>query len=175
VHRLDKDTSGVILVAKDDQTHWLLASQFRDRQVRKEYHAVVRGVVDLDADLVSAPLGPDRRNPTKMTVRLDNGRPSETYYEVIERFDAHTLVRCMPKTGRTHQIRVHMQSIGHPIVSDRVYGNMVPALAALCPRQALHARSLTVRHPASGEPITFEAPVPPDMTRLLEHLRSQRS
>jgi len=171
VHRLDKDTSGVILVAKDDSTHWALASQFRERTVRKEYHAVVKGVVELDADLISAPIGADRRQPTKMAVRVDIGRASETYYEVIERFPRHTWVRCMPKTGRTHQIRVHMMSIGHPLVSDHVYGGVQPALLQVCPRQALHARSLTFRHPQSAEVLTFEAPLPDDITRLLAAVR----
>jgi 23S rRNA pseudouridine1911/1915/1917 synthase len=171
VHRLDKDTSGVILVAKDDSTHWALAGQFRDRTVRKEYLAVVRGRVELDADLISAPLGPDRRRPTRVAVRMDVGRPSETYFEVIERFPAHTYVRCHPKTGRTHQIRVHLASIGHPIVSDPLYGGSVPSLTAICPRQALHARSLTFRHPHSGDVLTFESPLPADFERLLAHLR----
>lgn len=171
VHRLDKDTSGVILVAKDDQTHWAVANQFRERTVKKEYHAVTRGVISFDADLISGPIGPDRRHPTKMAIRLDIGRPSETYFEVIERFSAHTYVRCMPKTGRTHQIRVHMMSAGHPLVSDRVYGGFVPALAEFCPRQALHARRLEITHPNTGERMAFEAPLPEDFTRLLEHLR----
>ena len=171
VHRLDKDTSGVILVAKDDQTHHALASQFRERTVRKEYHAVVRGVVELDADLLSSPIGNHRTAPTRMAVRMDIGRPSETYYEVVERFKRHTWVRCMPRTGRTHQIRVHMESIGHPLVNDRVYGNVEPDLFALCPRQALHARSVTFRHPASADMLTFESPLPADMTALIEHLR----
>ena len=171
VHRLDKDTSGVILVAKEDTAHWALAAQFRERTVRKEYLAVVRGAIELDADLISAPLGPDRRRPTRVAVRMDVGRPSETYFEVIERFPAQTYVRCLPKTGRTHQIRVHMASIGHPIVSDPLYGGSVPSLAAICPRQALHARSLTIRHPHTGDVLTFESPLPADMEALLAHLR----
>jgi 23S rRNA pseudouridine1911/1915/1917 synthase len=171
VHRLDKDTSGVILVAKDDQTHWSVANQFRERTVKKEYHAVARGVISFDADLISGPIGPDRRHPTRMAIRLDVGRASETYFEVIERFSAHTYIRCMPKTGRTHQIRVHMMSAGHPLVSDRVYGGFVPALAEHCPRQALHARRLEITHPATGERMAFEAPLPEDFARLLEHLR----
>ena len=171
VHRLDKDTSGVILVAKDDQTHAMIANQFRDRTVRKEYHAVCRGVISFDADLISGPIGPDRRQHTRMAIRLDVGRPSETYFEVIERFAAHTYVRCMPKTGRTHQIRVHMMSAGHAIISDRAYGGFMPALAHFCPRQALHARSLTITHPSSADRVTFEAPIPADMASLLEHLR----
>ena len=171
VHRLDKDTSGVMVVAKDDTSHWALADQFRTRTVRKEYHAIVRGVVELDADLISGPIGPDRRQPTKMSVRMDIGRESETYFEVVERFKGFTWVRCMPKSGRTHQIRVHMASIGHPLVSDRLYGGYVPALWDVCPRQALHARSLTFRHPQSGDMLTFEAKIPDDITRLIEFLR----
>lgn len=171
VHRLDKFTSGVILVAKDDQTHHHLASQFRERFVRKEYHCVVRGRVEFDSDLIDAPIGPDKRYPTRMAVRFDVGRASTTYYEVIERFERHSYVRCMPKSGRTHQIRVHMAFTGYPLVSDKVYGGVEPALLDICPRQALHAKSITFRHPQTGEMVTFEAPLPPDITALLEHLR----
>ena len=171
VHRLDKDTSGVIIVAKDDQTHHHLASQFRERFVRKEYHCVVKGRVEFDADLIDAPIGPDKRMPTRMSVRFDVGRPSQTYYEVIERFARHSYVKCMPKSGRTHQIRVHMAFVGYPLVGDRLYGGMEPALQEICPRQALHARSVTFRHPQTGEVVTFEAPLPPDMTALIDHLR----
>jgi 23S rRNA pseudouridine1911/1915/1917 synthase len=172
VHRLDKFTSGVILVAKDDQTHHHLASQFRERFVRKEYHCVVRGRVEFDSDLIDAPIGPDKRHPTRMAVRFDVGRASTTFYEVMERFARHSYVRCMPKSGRTHQIRVHMAFTGYPLVSDKVYGGVEPALLDICPRQALHAKSITFRHPQSGEMVTFEAPLPPDMTALLEHLRA---
>jgi 23S rRNA pseudouridine1911/1915/1917 synthase len=171
VHRLDKDTSGVILVAKDDQTHHGLASQFRERTVHKTYLAVVRGVVELDADLVSAPIGVHKRMPTRMSVRFDIGRASETFYEVAERFQRHTLVKCMPKSGRTHQIRIHMEYIGHPIVSDKLYGGTEPALLAYCRRQALHAHRISFRHPATGEQMTFESPLPPDISALVEHLR----
>ena len=170
VHRLDKNTSGVILIAKDDVTHHALAAQFRERTVKKEYLAVVKGVLELDADLVSAPLGAHKRHPTRMAVRLDVGRPSETYFEVAERYDAATRVRCYPRTGRTHQIRVHMASIGHPIISDPTYGGVVPELRAICPRHALHARRLTFRHPATGAMVTFEAPVPEDIAALVRHL-----
>jgi 23S rRNA pseudouridine1911/1915/1917 synthase len=171
VHRLDKDTSGVILVAKDDLTHHGLASQFRERTVHKTYWAIVRGVVELDADLVSAPIGTHRRAPTRMAVRFDVGRASETYYEVVERFERHTWVRCMPKTGRTHQIRVHMEFIGHPLVGDKVYGGVEPSLAVICPRQALHAHRIEFRHPRTGEEMAFESPIPADMAALIEHLR----
>ncbi len=171
VHRLDKDTSGVILVAKDDVTHHGLSDQFRERTVKKEYMAVVRGRVELDADLISGPIGPHRTNPMRMAVRLDVGRPSETYYQVVERLRDATLVRCMPRTGRTHQIRVHMASIRHPILSDRVYGGVVRPLLEFCPRQALHAHRLSFRHPRTGEPMSFEAPLPDDIAALVAHLR----
>jgi 23S rRNA pseudouridine1911/1915/1917 synthase len=173
VHRLDKDTSGVILVAKDDQTHHGLATQFRNRTVRKTYLAVVRGVVELDADLVSAPIGVHKRIPTRMSVRFDIGRPSETFYEVAERFPRHTLVRCMPKTGRTHQIRIHMEYVGHPLVQDKLYGGTEPALLAFCRRQALHAFRIAFRHPQTGEEMAFEAPLHEDMAALVEHLRGK--
>ncbi len=171
VHRLDRDTSGVILVAKDDLTHHALAAQFRERTVKKEYHAVVKNVIELDADLISAPLGRHRTHRTKQAVRLDVGRPSETYFEVIERFEAATWVKCMPRTGRTHQIRVHMASIRHPIISDRVYGGVVHHLQKICPRQALHARKLTFRHPQSGDQMQVEAPLPTEIEGLLEYCR----
>ena len=171
VHRLDKDTSGVILVAKDDLTHHGLGAQFRDRTVRKTYWAIVRGVVELDADLVSAPIGNHKRIPTRMSVRFDVGRASETYYEVVERFARHTWVRCMPKTGRTHQIRIHMEFTGHPLVGDKLYGGVEPALSAFCPRQALHAASIEFRHPRTGDTMRFEAPMPADMQALVDHLR----
>ncbi len=171
VHRLDKDTSGVMLVAKDDATHHALAAQFRDRTVRKEYECVVKGVMDLDADLISAPIGPYRRHPTRMAVRLDIGRESETYVEVVERLRNATYVRCKPRTGRTHQIRVHLLSMGHPIVSDPFYGGVVSTLTPVCPLLALHARRLTFRHPASGEDVTVEAPLREEIATLIEHLR----
>jgi len=171
VHRLDKDTSGVILVAKDDQTHHHLASQFRERFVRKEYHCIVKGRVEFDSDLIDAPIGANKNIPTRMAVRYDVGRESQTYYETLERFAAHSYVKCMPKSGRTHQIRVHMSFTGYPIVSDKLYGGMEPALYELCPRQALHAHKITFRHPQTGDVMTFEAALPPDMTALLAHLR----
>ncbi len=167
VHRLDKDTSGVILVAKDDRAHHHLAAQFAERTVTKEYEAVVKGVMELDADIVSAPLGPDRRHPTKQSVRLDIGKAAQTYFEVVRRFDAATYVRCRPRSGRTHQIRVHLASIGHPIISDRNYGGVVRHLTVSCGRQALHARRITFRHPESGEDMTIEAPLPDDFARLV--------
>jgi len=185
VHRLDRDTTGVILVIKDDRVHEQIARQFEDREVEKEYVCIVEGRVELDSDLVDAPIAHDPRNRQKMAVRRE-GKTAQTIYRVAERFQRFSVVRCMPKSGRTHQIRVHMQYIGHPIVADALYGHRdavflsdltggehSPDEPPLLERQALHARRLTVYHPGLRERITFEAPVPPDMMRLIDVLREQ--
>jgi len=173
VHRLDKDTSGLLVVARDDDSHARLADQFRDRTVRKTYLAVVHGVMEFDADLVSLPIGRHPTRPERMAVRHDGrGRASESYYEVRERFERHCLVEVHPRSGRTHQIRVHLAALGHPIVSDRVYGRQDRVLRPVMPRQALHAYRIEIRHPETGEMMTFEAPVPPDFEGLLAFLRA---
>ena len=169
VHRLDKDTTGVLLIAKVDLHHHYLARQFRERTLSKEYRAIVHGVVELDSDRISLPIGSDRYRPMRMAVRHDVGRAADTFYEVIERFPRHTYLKVRPKTGRTHQIRVHLSALGHSIVADPFYGGKADARVD---RQMLHAFRLTFRHPLSGEEITFEAPIPRDMEGLLTHLRS---
>ena len=187
VHRLDRDTSGVILFAKNDTAHMRLARQWEDRTVEKEYLAVVEGVPDLDADVIEQPLGKDRHVREKYAVRHDGkGRHASSYYEVVEAFDGFALVRVHPKTGRTHQIRVHMAHIGHRVVADRQYGSrdrvMLQELArgradhdeTVLARQALHAASLTLRHPRTGKELHLAAPLPADMARLLEALRRWR-
>jgi 23S rRNA pseudouridine1911/1915/1917 synthase len=172
VHRLDKDTSGVLIVARNDDAHARLAAQFKNRTVHKTYLAVVHGLVEFDADLVSLPIGRHPTRPERMSIRHDGlGRASESYYEVRERFDRHTLVEVHPRTGRTHQIRVHMAALGHPLVSDRVYGRHDRVIRSVMPRQALHALRLEIRHPETGEEMTFEAPVPEDFEGLLDFLR----
>ena len=173
VHRLDKDTSGVIIVAKNDEAHQRLAAQFKERTVHKTYLCVVQGLVNFDADLVSMPIGRHPVKKERMAVRHDgSGRASETYYEVRERFQRHSFVEVHPRTGRTHQIRVHMAALGYPIVADRVYGRTDRALQGIIARQALHAFRLEIRHPETSEDMTFEAPLPEDMERLLAHLRA---
>ncbi|MHC4821330.1 MAG: RluA family pseudouridine synthase [Planctomycetota bacterium] len=172
VHRLDRDTSGVILVAKDDEAHQFLAAQFKQRTIHKTYLAVVQGVMEFDADLISFPLGKDVRRPQRMAVRHDVGKPSESYYEVQERFKRHTFVEVHPRTGRTHQIRVHLMTLGHPIVSDRVYGRADRILQPIMRRQALHAHRLDFTHPSTGESMVVECPLPEDMQRLVDFLRS---
>jgi len=171
VHRLDKNTTGVMLVAKDDKHHHLLAGQFRIRTVTKEYRAICHGVVEFDSDLISLPIGSDRHRPMRMAVRHDIGKASESFYEVLERYSRVTYVRVFPRSGRTHQIRVHLAALGHPIVADPLYGGKIGEFRGLVDRQMLHAHRLTFRHPVSGEEVTFVAPIPEDMTRLLTHLR----
>ena len=187
VHRLDRDTSGVILFAKDDQTHARLARQWEDRTVEKEYLTVVEGVPELDADVIDQPLGKDHHIREKYAVRRDGtGRTATSHYEVVEAFDGFALVRVRPKTGRTHQIRIHMAHIGTRVVADRMYGSRerltLQEVArgradhdeVLIGRQALHAAALTLRHPRTHELLHIEAPLPDDMARLLDALRHWR-
>jgi len=184
VHRLDRDTSGLILVIKDESVHEQVARQFEDRDVDKEYLAIAEGRVELDGDLIDAPIGPDLRDRQKMSIRQSGGRPARTVYEVVERFRRFTVVRCFPQTGRTHQIRLHLHYIGHPVVADALYGHRdsiylsdltrrehSPEEEPLLARQALHARRLTIYHPVLNKEMTFEAAVPADMMRLIEALR----
>ena len=187
VHRLDRDTSGVIVVAKNDQAHGHLASQFQDRLVEKEYFAIVAGVPHLDRDRIEEPIGFHPHEREKMAIRRDHplSRTAETFYEVLERFDGFAAVRILPKTGRTHQIRVHLGHIGCPVLCDRQYGGRSRLTRGeirrdpsdtlvLLERQALHARRLKLTHPATGKPLEFEAPLPADMAAVLEELRMAR-
>ena len=180
VHRLDRDTTGVIVVAKDNQVHYALSGQFEQRDVQKEYRAIVKGGIELDSDYIETHMRVHPKRREKMTVCEPGGNAREavTFYEVIERFDGYTYVRLKPRTGRTHQLRVHMQHLGHPIVADSVYGGGKRLRAAQLPgwtgedetlisRQALHAFRLEFRHPETGKSVTFEAPLPADMQRLL--------
>jgi 23S rRNA pseudouridine1911/1915/1917 synthase len=169
VHRLDRDTSGLMVVAKDDGTHHRLAEQFKERQVRKRYIAFVKGLMELDEGKIELPIG---RHPTqrqKQAVRFGESREAVTEYRVIKRFfgkDAATKVELTPKTGRMHQLRVHLSYIGHPILGDLLYGEK----SALILRQALHASRLGFRHPVSGKDLEFNAEIPADMTTLEKKL-----
>ena len=187
VHRLDRDTSGVIVFAKSDTAHARLARQWEDRKVEKEYVTIVEGVPQLDADVISAPLGKDRRVRDRYAVRRDGvGREAHSHYEVIEAFDGFAMLGVWPRTGRTHQIRVHLAHIGHRVVADRQYGSRDKVTLqqvargradhdeVLIARQALHAAGLTLQHPRTREPLHFEAPLPEDMSRLLAALRRWR-
>jgi len=188
VHRLDRDTSGVILVAKSDPAHTKLAAQFQARTVEKEYFALVAGCPEQDRDLIEQPIGLHPRQREKMAIRRGESasRPAETFYEVAERFDGFAAVRVVPKTGRTHQIRVHLDHAGCPVLCDRQYGGRrritrgeirrdPDDTLVLLERQALHARRLQFSHPHTGQPIHVEAPLPEDMAVVLAELRAWRS
>ncbi len=191
VHRLDRDTSGLLIVAKDDRAHKELARQFEARTIRKEYLAIVYGTPSRDSDFIEKPLGMHPSDRLRMAIRTleDGGREAATFYEVLERFDGFALVRCKPRTGRTHQIRVHLAHIGHPIVADKPYsgrdrltiGDLLgpdapEADKVLLDRQALHAHALDLQHPLTGEPIHFSSPMPDDMAiALAGALRAHRS
>ena len=181
VHRLDKDTSGVMVLARTDEAFHFLRSQFKARTVHKEYRALVHGEPRFDSEHIERPIGPNPRNPSRMSVREEGGRVASTYYEVVERFEGFAHLRCVPKTGRTHQIRVHMMSVGHSLIGDRIYRSRKvqnKELAADAPdpgRQCLHAHRLGVRHPRTHEEVEFEAPLAADMARLLEWLRARRA
>jgi len=186
VHRLDKDTSGLIVMAKEERAHRNLARQFEYRQVEKTYVAIVRGEVNFDSDYVELPLGPHPQNRLRTIVRKQDGKQASTFYQVVERYRGYTFVRAHPKTGRTHQIRVHLSAIGHPLVGDALYGGPLlvardigatelPAEESVMDRQALHAEQLTFLHPQEGRKVTFQAPWPDDLDRLVALLRKYRS
>jgi 23S rRNA pseudouridine1911/1915/1917 synthase len=188
VHRLDRDTSGAILVACSDLAHAKLSAQFRGRTIEKEYFALVAGGPGLDRDVIDCPIGVHPVQREKMAIRREeaHSRPAQTYYEVLERFDGFAAVKALPKTGRTHQIRVHLGHLGCPVLCDRQYGGRSQitrgdirrdpgdALVLLA-RQALHARRLRFLHPVSGEPLEVEAPLPADMLAVLDALRTFRA
>lgn len=185
VHRLDRDTSGVMIVAKNDAAHVHLAGQFEQRKVYKEYWALTSGVIDRDSDFVDVRLGPHPRQREKRAIRNrgNDGKASRSYYEVMERFVGHTLVKVVPHTGRTHQIRVHLASIGCPVLADKQYGgrsslqlsdlsSAFDSNEVLMDRQCLHARVLRLAHPRSGKQMEWEAPIPDDFKNSLDVLRS---
>lgn len=183
VHRLDADTSGVLVLAKTQEVYAYLKEQFQERKMKKVYVAFVYGSVRDDRGIINRPIGKSRRDPRLRTaMRGARGlmRDAITHYRVIARGDGVTELELRPKTGRTHQIRVHMQSIGHPLEGDTTYGakpwKQSPGWDAAIRefgRQALHARRLAFVHPASGNTLTFESPLPADFSSLLETLRSR--
>ncbi len=170
VHRLDKDTSGLIVVARDEKTKIELQRQFKERQVRKVYLALVKGEVRPPRGRIEAPIGRDPRHRKKMAV-VSGGREAVTEYAVIEYLPGYTFLEVHPITGRTHQIRVHFSHKGHPIAGDKVYGRG-PSIPGLN-RPFLHAYSLTFKHPATGEEVTFKAPLPPELEEVLRRLRER--
>ena len=185
VHRLDKNTTGVMVVTKDDTTQWKIARQFEHRQVNKTYIAIVHGTPDLTRDRINAPLGVHPRIREKYAVRPETGKESVTFYEVLESFRGFSLLKMTPKTGRTHQIRVHLSYVKHPIVADDMYGGKFvypwqladaepEAQEPVIGRFALHASTIEFKHPRTEKMVKFEAPMPADMQHLLDMLRECR-
>lgn len=168
VHRIDKDTSGLLVVAKNDRAHLSLAKQFKDHTVTRRYVALVHGEVAHDRGTIDAPIGRDPQNRQRMAVLPKSGKRAVTHFAVLERFPAYTLLELKLETGRTHQIRVHMKFIGHPVVGDPKYG---PRRTLPIDGQALHAGVLGFVHPRTGAYLEFNAPLPEDMARLIDQLR----
>ncbi len=186
VHRLDRNTTGVMVATKNDVTQWKIAKQFELRQVKKTYLAVVHGTPELDADRIKVPLGVHPKTREKYAIRPKIGKEAVTFYEVVEAFRGYSLLRLSPRTGRTHQIRVHLSYIKHPIVADDMYGGKLvypwqlqdaealpqdPVIA----RCALHASTIEFKHPTTEKVVKFKAPLPEDMQSLLDMLREYRA
>lgn len=191
VHRLDRDTSGVIVVAKTDPMHYALAAQFENRTTEKEYFAITSGVPDRDRDIIEQPIGMHPHQREKMAIRAGHStsREATTFYEVVERLGGYAAVKVLPKTGRTHQIRVHLAHMGCPVLCDKLYGGRASITRGelrrhlphgphaadddeiVLNRQALHALRIKLAHPATGQPIEFVAPLPADLQAVLDELR----
>ena len=170
VHRIDKDTSGLLIVAKNDFAHQALAAQIQDHSLRRTYVCLVVGGMREDSGTIDAPIGRHPSDRKKMAVVERGGRSAVTHWRVLERFAGYTLLECRLETGRTHQIRVHMAYRSHPIVGDMVYGRKHPELGQ--DTQCLHARALTFRHPRTGEEMTLTCPLPKEFQALLQKLRA---
>lgn len=168
VHRIDKDTSGLLAVAKNDLAHTVLASQLKDHTMARTYEAIVCGSFREDSGTVDAPIGRHPTDRKKMCVTQRNSKPAVTHWEVVARYRGYTHVRCRLETGRTHQIRVHMAYIGHPILGDTVYGHKKPELGQAS--QCLHAGALCFRHPRDGRPVMVLAPLPEYFQKVIEKL-----
>ena len=172
VHRIDKDTSGLLVVAKDDETHRALSEKMSRHDILREYHAVVYGNLKEDSGFVEASIGRDKNDRKKMAVTDQNAKYAYTEWRVLERFGNFTYIACRLKTGRTHQIRVHMASIGHPLAGDPVYGprSCITELHGQC----LHAKMLGFEHPATGQWMEFDSDLPPYFEKYLQKLRKGR-
>ncbi|WP_144700895.1 RluA family pseudouridine synthase [Fictibacillus phosphorivorans] len=170
VHRIDKDTSGLLMVAKNDKAHESLVDQLKAKTTTRVYKAIVHGVMPHDQGTIDAPIGRDKSDRQKMTVTDENSRDAVTHFNVIKRFTNYTFVECQLETGRTHQIRVHMKYIGFPLAGDPKYG---PSKTLQIEGQALHAQTLGFDHPSTGEYMEFEREIPADMIELLDLLEKR--
>ncbi len=168
VHRIDKDTSGLLMIAKNDMAHQHLAQQLKEHSIKRAYYALVQGVISEPAGLVDAPIGRHEVDRKKMAVTFKNSKEARTHYYVKDRFARTTFIECRLETGRTHQIRVHMAYLGHPLVGDPLYGTRKNNLDF--PGQALHAYALGFVHPRTGEELYFEAPLPEHFQAVLKTL-----
>lgn len=199
VHRLDRDTSGAIIVAKNDVAHANLAALFEEKRIQKEYFAIALGGFHSDREIVDQPIGHHPKFRVRMAIAPDDpeAKPAQTYFEIVERFKGFSTIRCLPKTGRTHQIRVHLGYLGCPILCDKLYGGRseitldeiackfdlapkgkaddAPAPTPVLARQALHARKITFEHPTTHKIMTIEAPIPKDMQDTIDALRKYRA
>lgn len=171
VHRIDKDTTGCIVACKNDKAHEAIALQLADKTCHREYIALVEGLIEHNSGTIEAPIGRDPKDRKKMTVTEINSKDAITHFDVIERFKKYTLIKCRLETGRTHQIRVHMQFIGHPIVGDEVYGRRKTIKDTQ--GQVLHAYKLELVHPTTKKKMTFEAELPAYFQELLTKIRSE--
>lgn len=185
VHRLDRDTTGVMLVAKTDVAHWRIARQFEFRKLSKTYITLVEGVPEIHSDLIDAPLGKHPKAREKYAIRLDIGKSATSFYEVLEELDRFALVQVKPRSGRTHQVRIHMAHVGNPVVADKLYGHRSRLTVGditgddpgggdvLIARQALHAWKIRFTHPITRQPLELTAPIPPDFQAALEAMRNR--
>jgi 23S rRNA pseudouridine1911/1915/1917 synthase len=169
VHRLDRETSGLLVVAKSDAVHAALKDALQDREITREYAALVEGRPPSRTGTIDAPIGRDRRVRTRHSTDTDNPREARTHFAIEAAFDHYTLLAVTLETGRTHQIRVHLEAIGHPVAGDPEYGH---AGRLGLPRQFLHARRLAFTHPVTGAPIAIESPLPPDLDAALQRARA---
>lgn len=169
VHRIDKDTTGALVICKEDAVHRDLAEQLKEHSIKRRYRAIVQGNLKEDEGTIEGPIGRHPTDRKKMAINYKNGKDAVTHYKVLERFGQYTYIECRLETGRTHQIRVHMTSIGHPLLGDTVYGSFKNPFHLQ--GQTLHAMILGFRHPVTGEYIEFEAPLPDYFLKLLEKLR----
>lgn len=171
VHRIDKDTSGLLMVAKNDKAHESLVNQLVEKSVTRRYQAIVHGEIKHDKGTVDAPIGRDKQDRQSMTVTNEHSKDAVTHFHVLDRFEGYTLIECQLETGRTHQIRVHMKYIGFPIVGDPKYG---PKKTMKINGQALHAGVLGFKHPSTGEYLEFKAPLPAEFEEVISELKTNR-
>lgn len=166
VHRIDKDTSGLLLVAKTNKAHEILSEYFKNKKVKREYIALLNGVFKNGSATIDAPIGRDKKNREKMCVTEENSKNAVTHMKVLKRYPKNTLVSCILDTGRTHQIRVHMAYIGHPLLGDTLYGTSSPLIS----RQALHAYKIKFIHPINKNTLEFSAPIPADFEKIIKNI-----